>query len=264
MTSGDDNVRVIAVALPKGGVGKSTTAVNLAVEMVQQGRRVLVIDLDQQADATDGLDITLDPDDGTTFEVLTKDRAVRMPLEKVIKASPFGPDVAPGSIALRDLDRSGLGTGGQFRLAREIGNVGAAYDIVLIDCPPSLGELTAAAFIAADSVLATVAPGGNELKALMRMADTVLDVQEALGSGIDIHFLLVTRFDSRPQLSKDVRRMLRRDWPDEYIGEISLTVRVSEATDRRTPISLHSPDSPATADYRAAARKIIERIESDV
>lgn len=256
--------RVLAVALQKGGVGKSTSSVNLSAAFAQQGLRVLLIDLDQQANATDGLGIEVGPDDGTTYEVLTVERDDRLPLKQVIKPSEFGPDVAPAALALRQLERTGLGPGGQGRLAKEVEKISGDYDIIVIDCPPSLGELTTAAFTAAHSILATVAPGSDELKALTTMGNTVLDVQEGLNPDVDIHFILATRYDSRPQLSKDVRKQLRADWPEEYLGEIALTVRVAEATARRMPISVYAPDSPATADYHAAAKKIAERMDLHV
>src|SRR5437868_4076724 len=107
--------RVLAIALQKGGVGKTTTATNLAVELTLLGLKVLLIDLDQQANATQGLGIELGSDDATMYEVLHEDRSERVALTEVIKASTHGPDVAPGDLALRKLERTGLGAGGQAR-----------------------------------------------------------------------------------------------------------------------------------------------------
>lgn len=255
--------RVLAIALQKGGVGKTTTATNLAVELTLLGLKVLLIDLDQQANATQGLAIELGPDDATMYEVLHEDRSERVELTEVIKTSAHGPDVAPGDLALRKLERTGLGAGGQARLARELDAL-TGYDIVVIDCPPSLGELTTAAVAAADSVLATVSPGADELKALVGLGNTVLDVQEGLNPDVDIHFVLATNFDGRTQLAKDVRKNLRRDWPDEYLGEISQTIRVGEATAKQIPVSLHAPGSTAAGDYKRTARQIAERMKINV
>ncbi|NMM90391.1 chromosome partitioning protein [Rhodococcus sp. SRB_17] len=257
------DARVLAIALQKGGVGKTTTAINLSVELTALGLKVLLIDLDQQANATQGLGIELGDDDATMYEVLHEDRSERVPLTEVIKRSAHGPDVAPADLALRKLERTGLGAGGQARLARELDAL-TGYDIVVIDCPPSLGELTTAAIAAADSVLATVSPGADELKALVGLGNTVLDVQEGLNPDVNVHFVLVTNFDSRTQLAKDVRKNLKRDWPDEYLGEISQTIRVGEAKAKQVPVSLHAPSSTAAADYKRTARQIAERMNINV
>lgn len=250
---------VLAVALQKGGVGKTTTVINLAVEWALLGLRVLVIDLDQQANATKGLGVVVDDDAGTMYEVLHDNRDDRMPLREVIVPTAFGVDVAPAALAQRKLERTGLGAGGHNRLAREIETLAGGYDVVVIDCPPSLGELTTAGITAADDVLATVAPGPDELEALVELGKTVMDVQESLNANVDIRFVLTTNYDGRTQTAKDVRRNLARDWPDEYLGEISSTVRVKEAKGMKLPIAKHSPASTAADDYRTAARKIAER-----
>ncbi len=253
--------RVLAIALQKGGVGKTTTAINLSVELSNLGLKVLLIDLDQQSNATEGLGITLGDDDATMYEVLHEDRSERVPLAEVIKASAYGPDVAPAALALRKLERTGLGAGGQARLSREIDGLEGLYDIVVVACPPSLGELTTAAIAAADSVLATVAPGPDELAALVGLENTVLDVREGLNPDVKLNFVLVTNFDSRTQLAKDVKNNIKRDWPDEYLGEISQTIRVGEAKAKQVPISVHAPSSTAASDYKRTAQQIVERMK---
>ncbi|WP_230591068.1 ParA family protein [Rhodococcoides fascians] len=253
--------RVLAIALQKGGVGKTTTAINLSTELSALGLKVLLIDIDQQANATKGLGITLDGDDATMYEVLHEDRAERVPLSEVIKTSVHGPDVAPAALALRKLERTGLGAGGQARLAREIAVMEGRYDIVVIDCPPSLGELTTAAIAAADSVLATVAPGPDELEALVGLENTVLDVQESLNPKVELNFVLITNFDGRTQLAKDVKENVERDWSKEYLGEISSTIRVGEAKFKQVPIAVHAPGSKAASDYQRTAQQIAERMK---
>ena len=168
--------RVFAVALQKGGVGKTTTAINLAYEFGRAGLSVLLIDLDQQAHATHGLGVDVGGDDATMYEVLHPDRAERVALRDVIKSSQFGVDVAPAAYALRSLERTGLGSGGQVRLARELESLDR-YDVVCIDSPPALGDLTVAALAGADDVIATVSPGPDELDAVRVLDNTVLDVQ---------------------------------------------------------------------------------------
>ena len=103
------------------------------------GLRVLVIDMDQQAHSTKGLGIELDAEDASMYEVLHPERAMRVPPAKVIVATQFGIDVAPGHLALKELERTGLGSGGQLRLARQLDDI-EGYDFVLLDCPPALGS----------------------------------------------------------------------------------------------------------------------------
>ncbi|WP_229482175.1 ParA family protein, partial [Mycolicibacterium mageritense] len=164
--------RVLAIAMQKGGVSKTTTAVNVATALADLGYRVLVIDMDQQAHCTMSLRVDLGPDDASLYEVLHPDRALRVPLRNVIKRSEFGVDVAPAHMALRELERTGLGSGGQLRLARELDSVIDDYDFVLLDCPPALGELTTAALAAADDVLAVLKPGGFEVSSMRELANT--------------------------------------------------------------------------------------------
>jgi chromosome partitioning protein len=145
------------------------------------------------------------------------------------------------------------------RLAREL-ELLDCYDVVCIDSPPALGDLTVAALAAADDVIATVSPGPDELDALRVLDNTVLDVQESLNLRLAIRHVLVTNFDGRSQLAKDVRRSLSSDWPDEYLGEISSTVRVGEAKAFRVPIAVHASGCTAADDYRRVASAIADRM----
>lgn len=261
MLASMSNRRVLAVAMQKGGVGKTTTTINLAYEFATLAQSVLLVDLDQQAHATRGLGITVSGDDASMYEVLHVDRSERVPLREVIKKSAFGFDVAPATLALRSLD-GGLGPGGQARLARQLEQI-EGYDIVLIDCPPALNELTIAALAAADDVIAAVAPGDFELDAMRKLGNAVLDVQESLNPRVDIRHVLITRYDGRNTLDRDVRQKLCTDWPAEFLGEIRLRVRVGEAIARQVPVAVHDPQGDATNDYRRVARIIAERMQVD-
>ena len=246
--------------MQKGGVGKTTTAINVAYTLGKRGHSVLVVDVDQQAHATAGLGVSVGDDDATMFEVLHPEREYRVPLEQVIQRSAFGVDVAAGAYALRALEQSGLGTGGQLRLAQALKPVADRYGVVLIDCPPALGDLTVAALAAADDVLAPVSSGFDELAALCVLAGTVADVQDGLNPELDIRHVLATDFDGRSQLAKDVRRTLSADWPAQYLGEVSATVRVGEARARAIPVEVHAPTSTAADDYRRVGHELEERM----
>ena len=254
---------VLAVAMQKGGVGKTTTANNVAYELHLAGLSVLLIDLDPQANATDGYGVELGDDDGTMYEVLVPDRGLRMPLEEVIKRTENGVDIAPSSDSLYALERTGLGPGGENRLKVAIDALPVPYDAIVIDCPPALGPMTTSAFAAATDVLAVVSPGGpDELKGLTALANNVYDAQELLNPQVDIRHVLLANYNGGSALAKGIRLNLERDWPNEYLGEISRTVRVGEAKDKRLPIAVWSPSCTAALDYRAVAKKLLKRLDN--
>jgi chromosome partitioning protein len=254
---------IVAVALQKGGVGKTTTTINLGASLAAMGFRVLLIDMDQQAHSTKGLGVDLGADDASMYEVLHPDRAMRVSLPEVIKPSEFGIDVAPGHLALKELERTGLGSGGQLRLARQLDDI-EGYDFVLMDCPPALGELTTAALAAADYVLAVLKAGPDEIDGLVELGNSVLDVQETLNPDVEIRYVLLADFDGNPKASKDVRKQLRTDWGEwdtggAYLGEIPHTVRVVEAKGKRVPVRVHAPTCTAAVAYREIAERIVAR-----
>lgn len=258
--------RVIAIVLQKGGVGKTTTTINLAAEMAQLGMKVLVIDVDQQAHSTSGLGIQVDENDATVFEVLHTERSMRVPLTSAIKSSAFGVDVVAGHLALKQLETGGLGPGGQMRLAKQLDEL-TGYDVVLIDCPPALGALTEAAMAAADDVLAVLEAGPDEVDALVRLGRAVMDVQDGLNADLEIRFVLLADYEGNTKTAQNVRDGLIRDWGEwtaggAYLGEIPHTVRVREAKDKRVPIAIHAPTSSAAVAYKDAAARLAERIRA--
>ncbi|MFI7531489.1 ParA family protein [Nocardia salmonicida] len=263
----DDGIgRVIAIALQKGGVGKTTTTINLAAELARLDMRVLVIDIDQQAHSTSGLGIDVGPDDPTAFEVLTDERQQRVPLLEAIQKSEFGVDVVPAALALRQLEKGGLGPGGQLRLAKQLDEL-TGYDVIFIDCPPALGALTEAAMAAADDVLAVLEAGPDEVDALVRLGSAVADVQEGLNEALEIRYVLLADYEGNTKAAQNVRAGLLQDWGawsagGAYLGEIPHTVRVREAKDKRVPIAVHAPYCSAAVAYRDAAVLLAERIRA--
>lgn len=245
---------VIAVANQKGGVGKTTSAINLAVALGELGASVLVVDLDSQCNATTGLGG--DPDDAevTTYELLHPQRARRVGVDAAAcETEHAGVRLVAGSEALAEIDQNGAGPGGERLLAAALSRWDTPTDIVILDCPPNLGRLTVIGLAAADSLLIPVSPGPDELLGLHRLLDTVDTIRDnGLNEALRVGWVVVTRYDSRNQLNCDVARQVQASF-GEYVGLIRQTVKVGEAKARRRPIVTAYPESTAAVDYRDLA-----------
>lgn len=250
----------IAVANQKGGTGKTVTAINLALALRLAGLPVLVIDLDQQANATSGFDVEADDSPRTIYEVLHRDPAVRCGVLDAAIETEWGVLVVPGTNALIEIEESGDDAGREWRLRRALSKPPRPY-VVVIDCPPNLGRCTTIALCAADVVIAPVKPGIDELEALARLEGTIGRlVQNEVNESLTLGGVVAVEYAGGSQLHKDVRRRLEERYGDRYLGEVSKTVRVGEAKARRRPLLIEFPDSTAALDYRAIGEKIAERI----
>ncbi len=244
--------------MQKGGVGKTTTAINVAVSLAELGLRVALLDLDPQANSTKGLGVDMGPDDVSMFEVLIDVEEDRVPLADALVKSKYGVLVGAAHRAMRRLERYGLGPSGYARFSRQV--LELDVDVVVMDCPPNLGELTVAALAAADSVLATVLPGTDEIDALLELQRSVRETQEGLNSRVSIDFVIATIYEGGTLVAKDVRSSLKSEWTSEYLGEVSKTVRVKEAKHARVPLVLYAPETEAAKDYRRIAKELNERM----
>ena len=251
--------QTIACANQKGGVGKTTTVVNLASQLVQAGDRVLVIDFDPQGNATSGLGIDRAALAGSVYDSVIDGQ----PLESVIIATAAGMDLAPSAIALAGAEIE-LATveGRERRLHRLLQPIAARYDLILIDCPPSLGLLTVNALTAADTVLIPLQSEYYALEGLSQLLATIDLVRDHLNPRLAIDGVVLTMADGRTNLSADVAAEARRHLGGiVYTTVIPRSVRLSEAPSHGLPIDRYAPSSRGAEAYAELASEFRARHE---
>jgi chromosome partitioning protein len=250
--------QTIACTNQKGGVGKTTTVVNLATYLALAGDRVLVIDLDPQGNATSGYGIDRTSLGGSVYDALVADQ----PLSGLHVATPVdGVRLVPSSIALAGAEVELAGEQSrERRLARAIAQERDAWDWVLVDCPPSLGLLTVNALTGVDAVLVPIQCEYYALEGLTQLIATINLVRDHLNPGLEIAGVVLTMFDARTNLSTEVAEEVRR-----HLGEtvfrtiVPRSVRLSEAPSHGLPIALYRPDSKGAEAYEALAGELRAR-----
>ena len=251
--------RVVAIANQKGGVGKTTTAVNLAVALAQSGQRVLLIDLDPQGNATSGL--TPEPiKSGTIYDSLVN----RTPLSQVTRESRPSLYLAPSSTGLVGAEIE-LATmeGRERRLKAELSEESQKYNFVLIDTPPSLGLLTLNALVAADSVLVPMQCEYYALEGLSSLLATIRKVKAVLNPELELMGVVLTMFDPRNRLSHEISLEVNKHFPQRVFQTvIPRNVRISESPSHGLAVIEYDPKSVGAESYRLLALELLERVGS--
>ena len=249
---------VIALANQKGGVGKTTTSVNLGACLADAGKKVLLIDLDPQGNATSGLGIDKKDIDESVYDVLIND----VDLKKVIlHSSHQGLDIVPTTIALSgaEVELTNL-MARETRLKDAFGDVKDEYDYILIDCPPSLGLLTINAFTACDSILIPVQSEYYALEGLSQLLNTIKLVRKHFNSALKIEGVLLTMYDTRTNLGQQVNAEVKKYFGDQvYETIIPRNVRLSEAPSHGQAIVDYDKRSTGVKVYQQLAKEVLAR-----
>jgi chromosome partitioning protein len=257
MTQGEGRAVIIAMANQKGGVGKTTTAINLGAELGSRGIACLLIDLDPQANATAGLGLT-NQDASTVYDVLIDEApltgVVRPTVQEGLDLAPSGADLAGAEVELVPAMAR------EQRLRRALDAVLGRYDVIIVDCPPSLGLLTLNALNAADEVLVPVQCEYLALEGLGQLTGTLEAVRRNLNPRLHLCGLLLTMYDSRTKLCQQVAEEVRGHFPATFRTVIPRSVRLSEAPSHGLPINQYAASSTAAKAYAAFTGEIIERL----
>ena len=248
--------KVISVANQKGGVGKTTTTVNLSTLLAKKGKKVLLIDTDPQGNATSGLGITKELEN-SVYDILvgdtTFDETVQETAIKNLKVCPSNISLAGAEVELVSMMSR------EQRLKEKLDLVKEQYDYILIDCPPSLGLITLNAFTASDSVLIPVQCEYFALEGLGQLLNTVNLVKKHLNKNIEIEGALLTMYDARTNLSNQVVKEVKKYFEDKvYKTVIPRNVRLSEAPSYGMPISLYDPKSKGAKAYEKFAKELLK------
>lgn len=254
--------RIVAIANQKGGVGKTTTSVSLAASLAAQGQRVLLIDMDPQGNACSGLGVFAGPEERTLYHVLLGQAG----FDDVIRKSEVpGLDLAPANTQLIGAEIELVSElARETRLKRAVAKVIGRYDVVLLDCPPSLGLLTVNALTAADAVLIPLQCEYYALEGLSHLLKTIDLIKGSLNEDLVLDGILLTMFDARNNLSHQVVEEVRQHFPGKVCETIiPRNVRLSEAPSHGKPVILYDIASRGAQAYMTLAEELLRRWAGD-
>jgi chromosome partitioning protein len=250
--------RIYTLVNQKGGVGKTTTAINLAAYLAKLGQRVLVVDLDPQANATSCLGVDKHTVQSSTYEAIINEDA---PAGFILFNERLQLSLLPSSPALAGAEVELVEEPGrEFRLRNALDSLDDKYDYILIDCPPSLGLLTVNGLVAAeDGVLVPVQCEYLALEGLGQLTQTIQRVQSSLFPGLRVRGVILTMYDPRTNLSHDVVKEVNNHFPGQvFKSVVPRSIRLAEAPSYGLPISAYSPGSVGAQAYEALAKELLQ------
>lgn len=249
--------KTIAIANQKGGVGKTTTAVNLAAALAEKNKRVMLLDIDPQGNATSGLGVNKTELDRTVYDVLIREENI----ENAIVRTEYKVDLVPSNIALAGAEIELVSMlSREMRIKRAIQPIKENYDYIFIDCPPSLGLLSLNALAAADTALIPIQCEFYALEGVTQLINTINLVKHNLNENLDIEGIVMTMFDGRNNLSYEVIADVKTHFNGlVYKTYIPRNVRLSEAPSYGKPITIYDRNSKGSESYIELAKELIKR-----
>ncbi|MBQ3552675.1 MAG: ParA family protein [Clostridia bacterium] len=250
--------KIIAIANQKGGVGKTTTALNLSACTAQEGKRVLAIDIDPQGNMTSGLGIQKERVDFSIYDLLINGVSAK---EAILQTAVSGLDIIPANIELAGAEIELVSAiAREHVLNRALRGIKKNYDYIIIDCPPSLGLLTLNALTAADTLIVPIQCEYYALEGLSQLMNTVKLVKTHLNPDMDVEGVVLTMFDARTNLSSQVVSEVKKFFKNKvYDTIIPRSVRLSEAPSFGLPITLYDPKCTGARAYTSLAKELIAK-----
>jgi chromosome partitioning protein len=248
--------KIISISNQKGGVGKTTTSINLSSFLASRGKKVLLVDIDPQGNAGSGLGIDINQMENTSYEVLIGEVSATEAIQKTgienLSIIPSNINLSGAEIDLMSEDRK------EFRLKGALTPIRPRFDFIIIDCPPSLGVLTVNALCASDSVMITLQTEYFALEGLTQLMKIISLVQENLNTSLELEGVVLTMYDKRTNLANQVANDVREYFKDKvYKTMIPRNIKLGEAPSFGKPINLYDPEGIGAQSYRGLAEEVI-------